>query len=105
MNPRSEAHIILKKIRNSEDVLGEMVAIEKDVEMQKLQNHWSLFTTKRGFRALIIACMLQLTQQFVGINTLMYYRQGKNRKIIIRFCLSDDMYDFKAFKPKNQQEI
>lgn len=76
----SEAEAILAKIYPPEEVEIEMQALKESVdkeneekELAKDVNVSSLFKTKSVRRALIAGVGLQIFQQFVGINTVMYY--------------------------------
>ncbi|KAG9439354.1 hypothetical protein H6P81_019519 [Aristolochia fimbriata] len=74
-----EARTILAKIYPPEEVDGEMQALHEAVETEKKQNAsekvsiTQLFTTTSVRRGLVIGIGLLVFQQFVGINTVMYY--------------------------------
>lgn len=64
----------LQRIRGG-GVDEELEYMERNIrDSQRANNAGSgLFTTGNGRHALVIGCMLQLFQQFTGINTVMYY--------------------------------
>ncbi|GAA0169955.1 transporter [Lithospermum erythrorhizon] len=80
----SEARYIIEKIYPQEEVEHEMKAMQSSVEeekaleiavgasstMGKLKKLWSNIAVRRGLYAGVTA---QIAQQFVGINTVMYY--------------------------------
>ncbi|XP_071696737.1 probable inositol transporter 2 [Rutidosis leptorrhynchoides] len=75
-----EAITILKKIYPSEDVEAEIEALKESVEKEVEETGSSekidvvqLMKTKTVRRGLIAGVGLQVFQQFVGINTVMYY--------------------------------
>ncbi|CAN1249203.1 Probable inositol transporter 2 [Linum perenne] len=67
-----EAKIILRKIFPPEDVEAEIQDLKDSVEKEKI-NFRKLWQTKTVRRGLIAGVGLQVFQQFVGINTVMYY--------------------------------
>ncbi|GAA0138523.1 transporter [Lithospermum erythrorhizon] len=76
----AEAEAILAKIYPAEEVEIEMQAlkesVEKEIEEKELSkdvNCTTMFKTKSVRRALTAGVGLQIFQQFVGINTVMYY--------------------------------
>lgn len=75
-----EAKAILRKIYSAEDVETEIQALKDSVENEILETGSSekisiskLLKTKTVRRGLIAGVGLQVFQQFVGINTVMYY--------------------------------
>ncbi|CAG5091410.1 Oidioi.mRNA.OKI2018_I69.PAR.g13035.t1.cds [Oikopleura dioica] len=68
-----EAKEVLAKIRADDDVDEELDEMKREVELNKHSNWRDLFKTKNGRHASFIGCCLQLFQQLVGINTVMYY--------------------------------
>ena len=68
-----EAKEVLMKIRSDEDVDDELEEMKREVDLNKNQNWRDLFKSKNGRHAAFIGCCLQLFQQLVGINTVMYY--------------------------------
>jgi len=70
-----EAENILKIIRGSDDVEGEIeeVLAGLKVEMTGNGGGGSVFSDAPTRRALTLGCGLMLLQQFAGINTVMYY--------------------------------
>ncbi|CBY18349.1 unnamed protein product [Oikopleura dioica] len=68
-----EAKEVLIKIRSEEDVDEELDEMQREVELNKNANWRDLFKTRNGRHATFIGCCLQLFQQLVGINTVMYY--------------------------------
>merc|ERR1712176_1542714 len=70
---RDKAKAVLRKIRGAYDVDDEFSKISDDINQSKNENFMSLFSTSNGRHALAVGCMLQLFQQFTGINTVMYY--------------------------------
>ena len=68
-----EAKEVLMKIRSEEDVDDELDEMQREVDLNKNANWRDLFKTKNGRHATFIGCCLQLFQQLVGINTVMYY--------------------------------
>lgn len=75
-----EAKAILKKIYPAEDVDAEIQALKESVEKEVQETGSSdkisfakLLKTKTVRRGLIAGVGLQVFQQFVGINTVMYY--------------------------------
>ncbi|XP_020092781.1 probable inositol transporter 2 [Ananas comosus] len=75
-----EAEAILRKIYPPDEVEGEIQALRESVEAEIEENKSSekisfvkLFKTKTVRRGLVAGVGLQVFQQFVGINTVMYY--------------------------------
>jgi SP family galactose:H+ symporter-like MFS transporter len=66
-----EAHRVLKRIRNKKDVLVELHEIR--ASLLEKQGTWRLLFSKRVRPVLMIGLGLGILQQFVGINTVMYY--------------------------------
>ncbi len=76
----AEAVAILKRIYSPDEVEEEIQALKEsvEVEMQELGTsgkgrYWQLWTTPEIRYALFVGVGLQVFQQFVGINTVMYY--------------------------------
>ncbi|KAG9160637.1 hypothetical protein Leryth_025290, partial [Lithospermum erythrorhizon] len=76
----AEAEAILAKIYPSDEVEIEVQALKDSVDKENEENKLAkdvnlstLFKTKSVRRALIAGVGLQIFQQFVGINTVMYY--------------------------------
>ncbi|XP_059153748.1 proton myo-inositol cotransporter-like, partial [Physella acuta] len=76
-NQEREAEITLKKIRNTNNVDQEMDEIRQSLKQEAESKGWhiwkQIFTTPHVRKALFIGCMLQVFQQFCGINTVIYY--------------------------------
>ncbi|XP_057950209.1 probable inositol transporter 2 [Malania oleifera] len=75
-----EAEIILKKIYPAHEVESEIQALKESIETEIQEtgssekiNFFKLWKTKTVRRGLIAGVGLQVFQQFVGINTVMYY--------------------------------
>ncbi|XP_047940493.1 probable inositol transporter 2 [Salvia hispanica] len=75
-----EAEAILKKIYSPEQVLVEMENLKESIEKEAVENSSSekismvkLLGTTTVRRGLVAGVGLQVFQQFVGINTVMYY--------------------------------
>ncbi|XP_059668830.1 probable inositol transporter 2 [Cornus florida] len=75
-----EAKIILRKIYPADQVETEILALKESVESEIREkgnsekiNFVKLFQTKTVRRGLVAGVGLQVFQQFVGINTVMYY--------------------------------
>lgn len=75
-----EAEAILRKIYPPDEVEGEIQALRESVEAESEEKKSSgkisfvkLFKTKTVRRGLVAGVGLQVFQQFVGINTVMYY--------------------------------
>lgn len=66
------AREVLQKIRGGE-VDEELEYMEKNIRENNRNTGSGLFTTANGRHALTVGSMLQLFQQFTGINTVMYY--------------------------------
>lgn len=78
-NRVEEAEAILRKIYSPQEIEGEIQALKESVDaeikegsLQKI-SYTELFKTKTVRRGLIAGVGLQVFQQFVGINTVMYY--------------------------------
>ncbi|RUS75144.1 hypothetical protein EGW08_017084 [Elysia chlorotica] len=73
----TKAKATLQSLRSTDDVTGEMNAIQATIEAEANNTGWrvwkNLFTTPHVRRALFVGCMLQLLAQFSGINTVIYY--------------------------------
>lgn len=76
----AEGEAILRKIYSPEEVEGEIQALKESVEAEIKESESSdrvtmvqIFKTKTVRRALYAGMGLQIFQQFVGINTVMYY--------------------------------
>ena len=66
-----QAREILQRIRGGA-VDEELENMERSIR-QSTRTKTGLFSTANGRHALVIGCLLQLFQQFTGINTVMYY--------------------------------
>ena len=62
----------LQRIRGC-PVDDELEYMERNIRQNQQTTGSGLFTTANGRHALVVGCMLQLFQQFTGINTVMYY--------------------------------
>jgi len=89
-----EAHRVLKRIRNKKDVIDELHEIR--ASLLEKTGTWSVLFSKRVRPVLIIGLGLGILQQFVGINTVMYYGpfifkaagfQGASAQILATFGL------------------
>ena len=89
-----EAHRVLKRIRNSKDVIEELHEIR--ASLIEKNGTWKVLFSKRVRPVLIIGLGLGILQQFVGINTVMYYGpyifkaagfQGASAQILATFGL------------------
>lgn len=76
----AEAELILRKIYPAHEVEGEIQALKESVESEIKEegssekiNFIKLLKTKTVRRGLVAGVGLQIFQQFVGINTVMYY--------------------------------
>ncbi|CAN4126972.1 unnamed protein product [Withania somnifera] len=70
-NKKDEARAILEKIYPAHEVEDEMKALEASIETEKAdEDAWCNRVVRRGLYAGIT---VQVAQQFVGINTVMYY--------------------------------
>lgn len=71
-----QATKVLQKIRGKEDVQEEINEIKEVIEEDKQNEGFVLgrvFSTPHVRRALFVGCGLQIFQQLVGINTVIYY--------------------------------
>ena len=72
-NRRAEAEVVLLKLR------GDKTLVEKELhdiadQLKTPQRGWHLFKENRNFRRSVgLGVMLQLMQQFTGMNVVMYY--------------------------------
>lgn len=72
-NRRAEAEVVLLKLR------GDKALVEKELhdiadQLKTPQRGWHLFKENRNFRRSVgLGVMLQLMQQFTGMNVVMYY--------------------------------
>ena len=69
---------VLKRIYQPEEAKFQLQLLQKEIDDQKefnnmteCQRYGELFTTYK--KCVFISCMLQCLQQFLGINTIMYY--------------------------------
>lgn len=76
----AEAVAILKRIYSPDEVEEEIQSLKEAAELEKEQlgssgnvRYWELWSTKEIRYALFVGVGLQIFQQFVGINTVMYY--------------------------------
>lgn len=76
----AEAELILRKVYPAHEVEGEIQALKESVESEIKEegssekiNFIKLLKTKTVRRGLVAGVGLQIFQQFVGINTVMYY--------------------------------
>jgi len=67
----NQARAVLKRIRSSEQVEGELSEIQQSVAQQK--EHWSELLSPLLRPALIVGIGLAIVQQITGINTVIYY--------------------------------
>nr|XP_039253423.1 proton myo-inositol cotransporter-like [Styela clava] len=67
------AQILKKILGNGLKVQHEMEALKRTYEEQKSVRFCRLFTETSVRRALFVGCGMQMFQQLVGINTVMYY--------------------------------
>lgn len=70
-----EASLVLRKIRNRSDVSIEIDEILMAIKLEDSGDStiFAKLSQKTVYRALLLGCMLQVAQQFGGINTVMYY--------------------------------
>jgi MFS transporter, SP family, galactose:H+ symporter len=68
---KKEARSVLQRIRNKENVSVELEEIRQSLNEKK--GTWTMLLSKRVRPVLIIGLGLGILQQFVGINTVMYY--------------------------------
>eukprot|EP00301_Raphidiophrys_heterophryoidea_P022894 c6937_g1_i1.p1 GENE.c6937_g1_i1~~c6937_g1_i1.p1 ORF type:complete len:535 (+),score=144.68 c6937_g1_i1:46-1605(+) len=73
-NRVDEATTILKHIRGSNEVQQELDEIFSSLHGDHEQISWKeIFSTQSIRRPMLLGCFLMFLQQFVGINTVMYY--------------------------------
>ncbi|KAF0703670.1 Aste57867_7569 [Aphanomyces stellatus] len=64
----------LATIRGEKDFAGELKAIQDEVVQGNTKSSlWAVVASPSVRRALFLGCVLQMLQQFCGINTVMYY--------------------------------
>ncbi len=68
-----ESQRILEKIENAEFIEGSIAKMKKDLEIDASQAGWKEIFKPWLRNALIIAAGIMFFQQFVGINTVIYY--------------------------------
>ncbi|BFZ08922.1 hypothetical protein BsWGS_11961 [Bradybaena similaris] len=72
-----KAEATLKQIRKKDDVTEELTEMKRQIEEEKGSKGWAIwqriFATPHIRKALFVGCMLQLFQQFCGINAVIYY--------------------------------
>jgi len=72
-NRKHEALAVLRRLRNSAQVV-EREAADIEEQLRTPQHGWRLFLENRNFRRSVgLGVMLQLVQQFTGMNVVMYY--------------------------------
>lgn len=72
-NRKVEALAVLQRLRNSAQVV-EREAADIEEQLRTPQHGWRLFLENRNFRRSVgLGVMLQLVQQFTGMNVVMYY--------------------------------
>jgi SP family galactose:H+ symporter-like MFS transporter len=72
-NRKDEALAVLRRLRNSAQVV-EREAADIEEQLRTPQHGWRLFLENRNFRRSVgLGVMLQLVQQFTGMNVVMYY--------------------------------
>jgi len=72
-NRKQEALAVLQRLRNSALVV-EREAADIEEQLRTPQHGWRLFLENRNFRrSVALGVMLQLVQQFTGMNVVMYY--------------------------------
>jgi SP family galactose:H+ symporter-like MFS transporter len=72
-NRKDEALAVLQRLRNSAQVV-EREAADIEEQLRTPQHGWRLFLENRNFlRSVGLGVMLQLVQQFTGMNVVMYY--------------------------------
>ncbi|QNJ99762.1 sugar porter family MFS transporter [Dyella telluris] len=70
---RQEAIDVLQRLRGDSDVVSREVA-DIDEQLKTPQRGWHMFTENRNFRRSVwLGVLLQLMQQFTGMNVVMYY--------------------------------
>jgi SP family galactose:H+ symporter-like MFS transporter len=72
-NRRDEALVVLRRLRSSAQVV-EREAADIEEQLRTPQHGWRLFLENGNFRRSVgLGVMLQLVQQFTGMNVVMYY--------------------------------
>jgi SP family galactose:H+ symporter-like MFS transporter len=72
-NRKDEALAVLQRLRNSAQVVAREAA-DIEEQLRTPQHGWRLFLENRNFRrSVALGIMLQLVQQFTGMNVVMYY--------------------------------
>ena len=72
-NRKDEALAVLRRLRNSAQVV-EREAADIEEQLRTPQHGWRLFLENGNFRRSVgLGVMLQLVQQFTGMNVVMYY--------------------------------
>lgn len=69
---KAAAKAVLDKVRHAHEVEAELEEIHTNAQ-QKQQSFLQLFKTKAFLKVLMLGMMLQLIQQFSGINAVFYY--------------------------------
>jgi len=70
---RQEAIDVLQRLRGDSDVVSREVA-DIDEQLKTPQRGWHMFMENRNFRRSVwLGVLLQLMQQFTGMNVVMYY--------------------------------
>lgn len=74
MGKKEEAEAVLARLRSSkEEVDNEVAEIQEALDEDSPESGWGLLKNSNFRRAVVLGMVLQLFQQFTGINVVMYY--------------------------------